>query len=171
MSAEGPQIQVGQVVGTHGVKGGLKVYPLTDFPERFDAGEFLYLKGEKRRIKRSSWHKSQVRIQLDGIEDMTTAEGLRGEYLTVLESDRPEMDEDQYLERDLVGMEVRTTDGRVVGRLEEIVHGPAQDLFRIGDSLVPAVPEFVKEIDLEARTITIHVIPGLLDLDEAEEVR
>ncbi len=170
MTGPEPYIRVGQIVGTHGVKGGLKVRVLTDFPERFEPGKSLFLRGEGRKVLSASWHRDQVRIHLEGVDDMTTAEFLQWEYLSVPASSRPEHDPDVLLERDLLGVPVIADDGKMIGPLDEVLHAPAQDLFRVGQTLIPVVSEFVKEIDVAGRRIVVHLIPGMLDDDEAERV-
>jgi 16S rRNA processing protein RimM len=172
MAGPEPHVHIGQIVGTHGVKGGLKVLPLTDFPARFEAGEVLFLKGVARKVKRSNWHKGQARIQLEGINDMTTAEALKWEFLSVPESSRPELEEGEFLASDLVGMMVVTESGQEIGPVDEVVPSPGQDLFRVGEVLIPVVKEFVKDIDGEKRVITVALIPGMLPgEDEPEDAK
>lgn len=167
MDGQEPHVRVGQIVGTHGVKGGLKVFPLTDIESRFEPGEVVFLRGLAHKIERTTWHKGQVRIQLEGVKGMTYAETLKWEYLTVPESKKPTLEKGVFLARDLVGMKVVTTSGDEVGLVEEVVESPAHDLLRIGNALIPVVKEFVKDIDMEQRTIKVEVIPGLLE-DEPE---
>lgn len=168
MSGAKPQTRVGQIVGTHGVKGGLKVRVLTDFPERFEPGNTVFFNETPHKILRSNWHKDQVRIQVEGVDSMTQAEGLKWEYVTVPGTAEPKLDKDEYLDRDLVGMRVVTVDGREVGILEAVIHAPAQDLFQIGEVLIPTVKQFVKSIDLVGRQITVQLIPGMLPGEDAE---
>jgi len=171
MSSSGPFRPIGKVVGAHGVKGGLKVHPLTDFPERFAPGSVVYLRDQARKVLHCAWHKGQARIEIEGVNDMTTAESYRGDILSVPADDVPELDEDEYLASELIGMTVKTRQGRIVGSLDEVVAAPAHDLFRIGEVLVPAVKEFVLEIDVKTRTIVIDPVEGMLPGEEAVEVR
>lgn len=159
----GRTIRVGRIVGPHGVRGGLRVEVLTDFPSRYEPGRTVLLRGTPVRIVECSWHGSQARIHLEGTDSAEAAEALRWEYLEVPESDRPVLEEGQYEERDLVGCAVVDPQGRNLGTMRGVAHAPAHDLWIVDDVLVPAVRQFVKQVDLEARTITIEPLPGMFD--------
>lgn len=168
----GPQgfVRIGQIVGSFGLKGGLKVAPLTDFSERFEVGSLLYLDGEPREIVEAHWHKSQARLLIEGVTTIEEAEALKWKYLEVPQSDRPQLDEDEFLADDLVGMSV-VEGGKTIGRVSAVVNAPAQDLLIVGDVMIPLVKEFVKRVDLEAKTITVELIEGMRPGESAEEVR
>lgn len=163
-------VRVGQIVGPFGIKGGLKVAPLTDFAERFDVGSLLYLSGTAHRILESHWHKAQVRVILEDIGTVEEAEDLKWHYLTVPASERPELEDDEYLARELVGLSV-VEDGKAIGIVDEVVSNPAHDLLRVGDALIPCVGAFVKKVDLKRREITVELIEGMRPGEQAEEVR
>jgi len=159
-------VPVGRIVGTFGLRGAVKVLPLTTFPERFDEGRTLFLRGEPREVRRSAWHKTLVRVWLEGVTSIEDAVALVGELLCVPEEDTPPLEEGEYMVRDLIGVEVFDEAGRRLGELEEVIAAPAHDLYRVGEALVPAVKEFVISIDLEARRMVIRPIPGLFPEDE-----
>jgi 16S rRNA processing protein RimM len=101
------------------------------------------------------------------ITTVEAADRLRGGYLQVPIDDRMPLPEDTYYIDDLIGLDVFTDTGRYLGQIEEVILNPANDIYRVGQILIPAVSEFVREIDLVARRVTIHPIPGLLpDEDE-----
>lgn len=156
-------VVIGRVVGTFGLKGFIKVWPETDFPERFDAGNTVWVGSKQYVIRETQWHKKQVRLRLEGISRLAMAEGLIGMDVAADASERPELDENEYMTDDLIGLDVYDTEGRHLGRLEEVLSAPAQDLYRVGDALIPAVREFVKDIDIQARRMVISPIPGMFD--------
>ena len=156
-------ILIGKIVGTFGLKGFLKVWPLTDFPERFEPGRSVLLDGEPREIIELHWHKKQARLKLEGINNISRAEELVGKELFVPSSDLPKLGEGEYLADSLIGLEVFDQDGRRLGKLEEVISAPAHDMYRIGTALVPAVSEFVIDVDLEGGRIVIRPIPGMFD--------
>jgi 16S rRNA processing protein RimM len=156
---------VGKVVGTHGLKGLLKVLPLTDFPERFDVGKHVSIKGREYEITQSQWHNRQVRLGLKDIGTIELAEGLVGSEVTVDDSDAPELEEGEYLVADLIGLEVVDVSGRKLGTVDEVIDGAAHDVYRVGHALVPAVKEFIKSIDLAGGRMTVAPIPGMFDED------
>jgi 16S rRNA processing protein RimM len=123
-------MNIGRIVGTFGLKGQLKVEVMTDFPERFDAGNTVYLRGEPVKIKDLMWHQTQARIKLEGINKIDDAELLKWEYLQVPEDERPDMEKNEFYVSDLVGMNLETEEGVVIGTVDEIISAPAQDLIR-----------------------------------------
>lgn len=159
-------VKVGQIVGTHGLKGGLRVAPLTDFLERFDEGAVLYVGGRRHTVKEVTWHKGQVRVNLSGVRKIEEAEALKWAYVEVPKADAPTLDEGQYMTQDLIGLRAVTPDGQTIGTVEDVQRAPAQDLLVVAGGLIPAVKEFVKDIDLNNRTITLALIPGMLPEDE-----
>lgn len=156
---------IGKVVGTFGLKGTLKIWPSTDFPERFDEGSIIWLGGRERKIIESQWHKKQVRVRVDGIKRIEDAENYIGQEVRAAALER-KLDEDEFMVDDLLGLRVFDENGRTLGTVEEVMSGPAHDIYRIGSALVPAVSEFVKEIDLKSRTMTIAPIPGMFENED-----
>lgn len=156
-------VTIGECVGAFGLDGTLKVRVLTDFLERFDKGQYVYIRGTKYRVEKTFWHKLQARVKLKGINSIEECEALVGAVIEVPMSERPELYEDEFYAADLLGLKVVLEDGTQVGVVAEVVNAPAQDLLRIGKSLVPMVKQFVKEIDLKKKVIVLTPIEGLLE--------
>lgn len=163
--------RIGRIVGWHGLRGHLKVAPLTDFLERFHAGRRIWIRGSEHEILASSEHKGQVRIEIEGVHTPEEAEALRWEYLLVPDGDRPRLEEGEYLVEDLIGLQVIGTDGRQHGTVEEIVPGVVHDLARVGEMLVPLAKQFVKSVNLQRREMLVELVYGMADDEQAEEVR
>jgi 16S rRNA processing protein RimM len=161
-------IKVGQIVAPHGLKGGVRVTVLTDFLERFDEGAVLYIQGRRHTIKDVAWHKGQVRLHLSGVRKLEEAEALKWAYLEVPKADAPTLEEGQYMTKDLIGLRAIAPDGTAIGVIEDVQRSPAQDLLVVAGGLVPAVKEFVKDIDLKEKTITLALIPGMLPEEDEE---
>ncbi len=106
-----------------------------------------------------SIHKGRPLLKLKGIEDVTAAESLQWEYLEAV--GRPELDEDEFLAEDLIGLRAVTSEGEELGEVEDVLPYPAQDVLVIGEIMVPLVKQFVKDIDLEGGTVTVELIPGM----------
>ncbi len=160
-------ITIGRIVGTFGLKGFIKVWPDTDFPERFGEGRVVFLEGEPKKIVGCRWHKTQVRIRLEGFTKIGQAETVIGKDLTVPASDKPELEPGEYMVSDLIGLKVYDESGRLLGSLDEVIPAPAADIYRIGDMMVPAVSEFIREVDLKARRMILRLIPGMEPVPEA----
>lgn len=160
-------IRVGRIVGVFGVRGAVKVQPLTDFADRFASGGDLYLDGAARRVE---WSRPQAAghvLKLAGVDTRTQADLLRGRYLEV-PAPRA-LPEDAWYWDDLVGMRVVSEQGVDLGTLEEVLERPANDVWiaRLdgAETLVPATREAVRSVDVEARRVT--VAGWLLDVEDA----
>jgi 16S rRNA processing protein RimM len=154
-------LRVGRIVGSFGIKGQVKVEPLTDFPERMSPGSRIRLDDNWIEIERASWHKGQLILTIEGVPDRTAADGLKWKYLEAPATERPELDEDEFYTSDLYGLEVLTAAGERLGVVDDIIEGPAHDILVVGQIMIPTVKEFVKDVDLEAERITVELIPGM----------
>jgi len=161
MKKDSPTIRVGRIVGAFGLKGQVKIEPFTDFLERFDKGKRLLLKGRWVKIEASQIHRGRPLVKFAGVDDATAAEGLQWEYLDGAEDDRPKLDADEYMTADLVGLRVVTVEGEELGAVSEVLVYPAQDVLLVKDIMIPAVKQFVKNIDLDKKTITVQLIYGM----------
>lgn len=148
-------------MGAFGLRGQVKVKPLTDFLERLEEGARLRLNENWVTVEGAKWHKNQLLLRLSGVKDLTTAEGLQWAYLEAKADERPELDEDEYVTADLVGLLAQTSDGETLGTVSDVMLAPAHDVLIVGEIMIPAVKQFVKKVDLEGRTITVELIPGM----------
>jgi 16S rRNA processing protein RimM len=165
------RIVIGEIVGPFGHRGEIKVYPLTDFPDRLLELKSIRLRDKSRKetlwsVRRSRAHKNIVVMALEDVESMTDAEDLRGMEMVILPEERIDLPEDTYFVDDLVGLRVRTEDGRDLGTIKNVLKNPANDVYDLGDLLIPAIKEVVVSVDIQAGVMTIHPIPGLLDEPE-----
>ena len=159
-------IKLGKVTAPQGIKGEVRVYPYTDEITRFSEIEGVLLDGKKRKIQNARYMKNMAVLKLEGIDDRNAAEAIRGKELLLSKEDLWEQPEDTYFIDDLVGCAVVSEDGASVGMLKSIISRPAQDLYEIERAdgstfLLPAVKEFIKNVDLTNKIITIHLINGL----------
>ncbi len=170
------QVIVARIGRAHGIGGDLALEVRTDEPDRrLAAGtELLTDRGTTVTIARTRWHSGRLLAHFEGVDDRTAAEGLRGAELSVMvPSDELPEGEDEYYDRQLIGLRARTPDGRQIGEVVDVVHLPAQDLLTIDvdgeDRMVPFVSELVPSVDLAAGEVIVIDQPGLLaDLDDDE---
>ncbi|MDO5689733.1 MAG: ribosome maturation factor RimM [Tissierellia bacterium] len=162
-------IKVGQIVNTYGIKGELKLFPLTFDPDRFNQGGKYRIEGmeESISITHARPLKNLVVIRLEGYDDINQVIPFKGKYLYVSEGSLLPLPEDTYYIHDLVGLEVYEGE-RQLGRLAEVIEGSANDIYRIENLdnksfLVPAVREFIKEVDLESGILRVELIEGMSD--------
>ena len=169
------EVVVGAIGKAHGIRGDVIIDVRTDEPERrFVDGADLRVEGSSRTLtlSRSSWHSGKLLAHFDQIADRNAAEAARG-WVLVCDVDVNEMpsDEDEYYDRQLVGLRAVDRSGGQIGLVSQVIHLPGQDLLAIDvdgvERLVPFVAELVPAVDLAAGTVTIDQRPGLLD-DDAE---
>ena len=167
-------IAVGEIVGAFGVRGEVKVLPQTDFPERFARTPILYL-GDARTphaVQSARQHQRVVILKLEGVDDMVAAARLRGLTLWIPEAERMPLSADQFYLSDVVGLPVTHVSGQPLGTVVDYIPSGANDLFVVRtpggrEVLLPAVREFIREMDIPAGVLRVDPIPGLFD-DQAE---
>lgn len=160
-------VLVGEIVNTFGNKGEVKVYPHTDFPERLSAGKYICLKREgyqamMLKIARSRPHKNIIIIKFDDVEDMNAAEDLRGWLLYTNEKDRKPLNEGEYYISDIIGMSVVTTEGESLGSIKEVLRSLANDVYVTDRAMIPAVREFVVDVDVPNKRMVVNPVEGLV---------
>lgn len=166
---------VGEFVGPFGIHGEIKLRPLTDFPERFERTQTIYV-GEQHtpyRVEQAHMHKQLVLLRLAGISDVDAAERLRGEQVWIPASELTPLQADQFYLHDVVGLRVQHVNGQPLGVVTDVVSTGASELFVIRDPqgkevLLPVVKSFVKQIDLAQGIVLVDPIPGLFDEDFEE---
>ena len=169
---------VGRIVAAQGLKGELRVNPLTDFPERFTSPGPRWLQGRSGPPRamtllqgRNLPGRSLFVIRLDGVNDRDDAEALVGHDLLVRADDRPPLAEGEFHLLDLVGLEVRLqADGEVLGTVTDLIHG-GNDLLEVAliapegrRVLIPFVEAIVPTVNLNEGWIGLTPPPGLLEI-------
>ena len=131
--------EVGQIVNTFGVKGLLKVKTFTDDVERFEELKTVYIckKNEMKKveIEEVKYHKDMVLLKIKGIDDMTEAEKYKGLFLKIDRKDAKELEEGTYFIADLLGLEVYTDDGVLLGKVDDIYNSCANDIYVVKDEI------------------------------------
>ena len=164
-------LKVGVITTTHGVRGEVKVYPTTDEAERFLDLEYVLLDTGKdlRRldIKNVRFFKNLVILKFDGIDNINDIEKYKGRDLWIPREEAQELDEDEYYIADLLGMKVLLEDGTEFGTLKDVMETGANDVYIVnsvehGEVLLPAIKECILDVDVEAGTMTVHLMKGLL---------
>lgn len=163
--------EVGQIVNTFGIKGFLKVKPFTDENSRFEELKSVYISQNGKslyevEIESVSYQKEMVLLKLKGIDDLTQAEKYKGAYLKIDRKDAKKLPKDTYFIADLIGLEVYTDEGELLGKVDDIFNTNANDVYVVKDEkgqqiLLPATKEVIKQIDLENEKIIVHLTPGL----------
>nr|ART39152.1 H140 [uncultured bacterium] len=157
-------VTVGRVLSPHGVRGDVKVLPLSDFPERFKPGAEVWLQGVPVRIERSRWQGRVVVVKLEGIDDRDAVEAIRDQELMVPEI-APLNEEGVFYQHDIIGLTVRDLEGQELGEVTDIFSTGSNDVYVIegekGQLLLPALADVVHDIDLKAKLMTVELMEGL----------
>ena len=166
-------LTIGCILSTWGVKGKLKVQPESDFPGRFTPGLRVYIDRQPAVIRSTEWHQGKLLIQLDTIDRPEDARKLRGKAIKIPYSQVHPLPEGQYYHFQLIGLEVWTTQGELLGKITEILTAESNDNYVVrspkGEILIPAITDVVKSIDLEQGRLTVEAIAGLVDLNRKND--
>ena len=166
-----PNLEIGQIVNTFGIKGMVKVKPFTDDIRRFDELKTVYVEKNGNQteyeIEEVKYHKDMVLIKFKGIDKVEQAEMLRNSYLTVSRESVEKLEEGRYYIVDLLGLEVYTDEQILLGTLEDIFNTGSNDIYVVKDKqgkqiLLPAIQDVIKQIDIENKKIIVHLLPGLI---------
>ena len=155
------KITVGQIINTHGIKGELKVYPLTDDIKRFKKLKYVLLDGEEKKVLWCKLQNDKAILKLEGIDTMDAAEKLKTKYLQVKREDAVKLPEGGYFVVDIIGCKVIDTKGEEVGEVKEVIFTGSNDVYWVKgkkDIMVPVIDSVVKEIDVENSKIIIEPV-------------
>ncbi|MCK9221118.1 MAG: ribosome maturation factor RimM [Limnochordia bacterium] len=166
-----PLISIGVVTRPHGRKGELRVKILTDFPDRFSLLERVYLTLPGRiaeyEVSNVRYHQGFCLMQLVGIDSIEEANKWALAYVQILQDEVMPLPEGAYYIFDLIGCSVVTDAGVKLGEIVDVLTTAANDVYVVQgegeEILLPATKEVVKNIDLSNRSITVSLLPGILD--------
>lgn len=163
--------EIGQIVNTFGIKGMVKVNPFTDDISQFEEMETILVdkKGsiKEMQIEEVKYSKNQVLLKLKGVETVEEAEKYRNCYLKLPREKARKLPKNTYFIADLIGIEVYTEEGNLLGKVDDIYNTGASDIYVIKDELgkqilLPAIKDVIKQIDLEQEKIVVHLLEGLV---------
>lgn len=160
----------GKIVGTHGIKGEVRIEPWCDSPEFLCAFKKLYLdeKGQTFIEVKSRPHKNITLAKIKGVDSIEEAEKYRGKVVYINREDIT-LDEGVNFVQDLIGLEVKDAEnGTVYGKLTDVLRTGANDVYEITDSnnkkyLAPVIDEVVEEIKVDGGYVLIHPMKGIFD--------
>ena len=169
MSDRPRYIAVGRITRAHGLRGEVSVLPLTQVTSRFERGSRLLAGEDEDRalvVSSARPNRDRMLVLFEGVHDRDAAEALRGLYLFVRTSEAPPLPEGEFWPHELIGCEVITEGGRVLGQLREVIRTRANDVWSVqsddgGEVLVPALRDVVEDVDVDARRVVVREVPGL----------
>lgn len=161
-------IKVGQIIGTFGIRGEVKLFPITSNVQRFsEPVEFII--GEKQVVTIKSFRQDKriLILRFNEFDNINQIEKFKGEYLYVSSDNLYELEEDEYFHHDIIGLDVYEDD-KLIGNIVDIIENPANDIYIVETTskkqfYLPAVKEFILSFDLNENRVDVQTIEGMID--------
>ena len=166
-------IPVGKIIGTHGIKGQMKVHSYSGNFESLSAARSVVLKSaggtlQEFTLKSINANSGKFIIGFTDFDDIDQVKPLVGNELCLKRCQLPKLTDDEYYWSDLIGLQVFTDDGTLLGKIAEIFETGSSDIYVVRNEkreyLIPAIADVVKQVDLAGGKIVITPLDGLLDL-------
>lgn len=163
-------LQVGVISSTHGVRGEVKVFPTTDDVNRFKKlKEVIMDTGREQivlEIEGVKFFKKFAILKFKGYDTLNDIENYKGKSLFVTRANAVRLRKDEYFIADLIGMQVLDEQEAEIGILKDVMETGANDVYVIekkngGELLLPAIKQCILNVDVEGRSMTVHILEGL----------
>ena len=161
------KIKIGRIVNAVALRGEVKIYNYSGYRERYEELDRIIIENEEYEIEKVRYQQEMVILKLSGIDNRNAAEAMKNKDVYITEEDLEELPDDTFYIRDLIGLEVIDDSGRI-GVIKDVLQPSSQDVYVIQtdnnqDIMIPAVKEFVKEVNLEEKYIKVSLIEGMLE--------
>ena len=165
-------LQVGVITQTHGIRGEVKVFPMTDDVKRFKKGISLLLQTKKEtlplEVESVKFFKQYVILKFKGYDSINDIEQFVKKELYVTRENAVKLKKDEYFIADLIGLAVFDEDEKPIGEVKDVMQTGANDVYVVAlpdgnEVLLPAIRECILQVDMENRRMHIHKMPGLFD--------
>lgn len=165
------RLEVGKIVNTHGLRGEVKVVSWTDYPEVFEDIEKVYSEssGERLDIRNIKYQKNNLIIKFAQIDSIEAAEKYKNTVLLADREDLGVLEDGVYYIADLIGCKVITDDERIIGNISDVINTGSNDIYEVSREgmkklLIPVIDDVIKNVDIDNKIVTVHLIDGLEDL-------
>lgn len=160
-------IKVGKIVNTHGIKGELKILPLTDDMTRFEDLEYVYVEKQKIEIEDVWYKKNFVMLKFKGFDNINDVLCFKGKYVYVDKENAIELPEDTYFIFQIIGLNVYLKNGKFLGEIKDVIQTGSNDVYVVKNDnreyLIPAIKEVIKEINLDDKKVIINPLEGMIE--------
>ncbi len=157
-------LETGQIVNTHGLHGEVRLIPWSDSPDFLLDFKTLYVDGVPMTVTAARVHKNVLLMQFEGVSDVDSAMKLKGKTVSIARKD-VQLEPGTFFLADLIGLAVRDENGQAVGTVKEVLRPSVQTIYVVegpdGTHMIPAVPEFVKKVDVEGGEMVVSLIEGM----------
>lgn len=159
--SQAPDVTIGTIVAPHGIKGEVKVRIETDFPERFETLDQVWVqrtngRGEMLGVESVRFQEAGALVKFRGIDDRNSSEEMRGAELRISRDELMELEDGEFYLDDLLGIDVYTTDGEHLGKISEVLQAAGNDVYVTPKGLIPAVKQFVREVDIAGKKMVVE---------------
>lgn len=156
-------LEAGKILNTFGIRGEVKLEPWCDSAEFLKKIKTLYIDGTPRRVLSAKVHKGMLIVLFEGVEDVNAAMLLKNKIVHFARKD-VRLPKGRFFLADIMGARVVDESGREVGTLTDVIELPRGRVFVVTgeeEHTIPDVPEFIKEINAEEKTVRVHLIEGM----------
>ena len=163
------KIKIGRIVNAVALRGEVKVYNYSSYKERYEELDRIIVEGKEYGIEKVRYQQQMVILKLAGVNDRNAAEAMKNKDVFITEADLKELPEDTFYIRDLIGLPVLNEEtGEKIGVLKDVLQPSSQDVYVVkreeaSDVLIPAVSQFIKEVNIKDGFIKVHLIEGLVE--------
>ena len=162
-------MSIGQIVNVHGVKGEIKVYPLTDDMERFSKVKEFYVEQGPEvvlyEVESVKYLKNTVIIKVAGIDTVEVAKKLIDKYVQIDRKKAVKLPQDSFFVCDLIDMQVYKVDGTLLGTIQDVIETGSNDVYVVKGAekeiLIPGLKSIVKSINTEEKKMIVDLLEGL----------
>lgn len=157
-------LETGEIVNTHGIRGEVKLLPWSDSPAFLLDFKTLYVNGQAMTVEAARVHKTTLLVKFAGVNTVEEAMRLKGKRVSIARKDA-KLPKGSFFLADLIGLTVKDENGQTIGTVKEVLTPSVQNVYVIetpsGEKLVPAVPEFIKRVDIEGGEMLVSLIEGM----------
>ena len=164
-------IQIGKIINTHGIKGEVKVQPLTDDITRFDCLKTVYLGNDKLKVKVEGikYHKNMVILKFERFNNINEVLSYKEDFIYIDEKEKIDLPDNHFFIFDIIGCLVFNTEGEKIGIITQVLQSVSNDIYIVKDDeknkeyMIPAVKEFFININIDKKEIVIDPIEGMIE--------
>lgn len=161
--------RIGKIINTQGIKGEVRVLPLTDDIKRFDDIKFVFIDDHKlikTDVEYVRYQKDLVIIKFKNIDNIEDVEKLKNTYILIDRENAIKLSNDRYFVCDIIGLLVYSTDNCFYGEITDVIQTGSNDVYVVKNEdkeiLIPALKTIVKEIDINNGRIIVELPEGLI---------
>lgn len=163
------KIKIGRIVNAVALRGEVKVYNYSGYRERYEELDRIIVDDTPYEIEKVRYQQHMVILKLAGVDNRNAAEAMKNRDVFITEDDLRELPEDTFYIRDLIGLSVIDDDTEaVIGTIKDVLQPSSQDIYVVklekgGETMIPAVSQFVRKVSVEEGFVRVHLIEGMIE--------